>query len=196
MPRHFAFTLSLLACMASSVTAQTAPDPKADLAALDARAATDPQLQAFWNSLRNRLARPDRPTSEQLMRMAGEIREGFPVQYRLERQIKLAMARAQFAAEILRSDLDGDWQVTREELVASLSGSGRGQGGAAEAFVLGDKDGNDILDTAEIQRAAGGLESRSGGEMGRNSFARLFDFDDDGVLTQAEYDRGLAALQS
>lgn len=193
MPGYFALILTLLACGASMASAQTAPDPKADLAALDARAATDPELQQFWESLRSRLARTDRPTAEQVLRM---LDQGFPINYRVERQIKLAASRAQYAAEILRSDLDGDWQVSRDELIASLSGSNRGRGDAASAFVLGDKDGNDILDTAEIQQAADAMVFDIERNLGRTGVPRLFDFNDDGVLTQAEYNRGLAALQN
>lgn len=205
MSRYFIAALAvLLSFGATALSAETTADPKADLAALDARAEADHELQPLWRSLRDQLSQGNRPTAEQVLQMKGRIRSmmrgGFPINYRLERQIVQAANRARSAAEILSSDLDGDWQITRDELVTSLSGPQLGlrlgRGDAASAFVLGDKDGNDILDTAEIKQAVGSGVSDLTTGIGHSGLPKLFDFDDDGVLTRAEYDRALAALQN
>lgn len=176
------------------------PDPKADLAALQARAAADAGLAAILSQLQDNIsARANRPV-EHWLEMMGGFRPnrdgGLPLNYRVQGQVQIAEARAQAVAEILRSDLDGNWQVARDELVASLSQASRSGGQAATAFLLGDTDGNGTLDTAEIKLAAEAMTKTIGVHRGNYGIPRLLDFDDDGILTQSEYDRGVAALKN
>jgi len=174
-----------------------AQDVAADLALLESRAAADPELGRVMEALRgNRSTQP----VEQKLEMTVErafLRDGaLPMHYRLAGQMRIASNRAQMVAEILRSDLDGDWQITRDELKATLTQHGRGNGGSAAAFVLGDADGNGVLDTAEIKQAVEAIQRDQDHLRGQEAMPRLFDLDDDGILTRAEYDRAVAALKS
>lgn len=192
--------VALLTLTAGQSHGQT-PEAKADLALLEARAAADADMAVIWSQLRAEAGTRTDQNVAQIMEMFSGIRQNresrLPLNYRVQAQAQAAAIRAQSVAEILRSDLNGDWQVSREELVASLGQGNRGGGGeAATAFVLGDADQNGTLSTDEIKAAVEAMLSKASRQRGMPNGQRLFDLDDDGILTQSEYDRVLAALKS
>lgn len=191
--------MALLAVTAGPSQGQT-PEAKADLALLETRAAGDPLMGQVWVQLRSETSARSGQSVLRIVETLSGIRQtrdgALPLSYRLQGQVQAAAIRAQTVAEILRSDLNGDWQVSREELVASLSHANRGGGGeAATAFLLGDADQNSLLTTEEIKASAEAMLPVLSGRRGMDVGARLFDLDDDGILTQSEYDRVVAALQ-
>ena len=67
--------------------------------------------------------------------------------------------------------------------------------GAAQAFVTADADRNDILTFDEIKVAVENMVRAINGRRNyETNLLTLFDFDDDGYLTQDELERGIAAL--
>lgn len=199
MHTKFMFTLATALALCAGLAVAQAPDIKADLAAMEARAAASPELRRYMSQLRGSMEAGTNTPIDQVLEMIGGIRPdregGLPFNYRLSGQAQSAMMRAQATAEILRNDLNGDWQVTRDELVATLS-SGRNNNEGAAAFLLGDLDANNVLDTEEIKKAVEtSLASWVRPSGRRDTLPQLFDFDDDGILTQSELDRGIAALR-
>lgn len=184
----------LIACPAQS---QTAPDPKADLAVIEARAGQDPETTLLLESIRQNISRTGRTPVEVLTRYFGRadglLRDGKPFAYRLESQRRTAQMRAQLVGQILQADLDGDWQVARSELAQVLQADPGGN--IADVFIVGDVDGNNILDFAEMQRAVAAMSDGRARSYGQDDLAlRLFDLDDDGVLTTDESLRSIEAL--
>lgn len=104
-----------------------------------------------------------------------------------------ARRRARAASQILIADLNGDWEITREELMETLKYTPGD--GSAQAFLLADGDRNDILSAEEIRAA---ISQMAKAEMpGRPTPVNLmpvFDFDGDGYLAPEELDRGLKAI--
>ena len=188
-----------LMLIAGQIHGQT-PDTKADLVLLEMRAATDAEMSAIFSQLRGETGVRSGRTVEQMVDMFSGLRQSrkgtLPVNYRLQAQLRGAAIRAQAVSEILRSDLNGDWQITRNELVASLGQADHGGSQAATAFVLGDMDQNGALSTDEIKAAAEAMLDSTSRHQGSESTVRLFDLDDDGILTKSEYDRVVAALKS
>lgn len=174
----------------------TAQEAVSDLSLLESRAAADPELGMVLESLRDNSG--TRPVEQKLEMMGGRgyLRDGaLPLNYRVAAQIRAATTRAQMVAEILRSDLDGDWQITRDELKAALTQGRHGSGDGAATFVLGDADSNGVLDLAEIKLAVEAMQRDLRALRGQEVIPRLLDLDDDGILTRAEYDRVVAALK-
>lgn len=118
-----------------------------------------------------------------------------PLAYVLLGKVQMAQMRAQFRSQLLVSDLDDDGQITEQELRDTLSVSGE-VGGAAEAFFLSDSNADHILSADELRAAVDHLLATRGGYRAgdRAELPRIFDFDDDGLLTQAEFDRAMVAL--
>lgn len=202
MSRYFIAALAvLLSFGATALSAETAADPKADLALLETRAKADPQLEHLLQQLRANIARgqlQSRDMRDVLMRYLPEFnrlqRDMQPFDYRQEALTYRAERRSQLLGDIMRADLDGDWQISREEAV-SVVRTAHSQN-IANAFLLGDADDNNLLDMAEIQASIVSMtEARSDrdGRSGSKSL-QLFDLNDDGVLTLQEIDRSLAAL--
>lgn len=191
--------VAMLALTAGQSHGQT-PEAKADLALLETRAAADADMAAIWSQLRAQVGAGTDHNVTQLLDMFSGIRQNrassLPLNYRVRAQVQAANIRAQNVAAILRSDLNGDWQVSREELVASLGQTNRDGGEAATAFVLGDADQDGTLSTDEIKAAIEAMLGTASRQHGLPNGQRLFDLDDDGILTQSEYDRVLAALKS
>ena len=117
----------------------------------------------------------------------------FPLKVSVIEERPVANARAQYLSQILSADLNNDWSVTREELTDALTVQ-YGRFDTASLFLLGDKDDDNILTLDEIRAV---VTERAASDQ-FNSRARLppnlFDFDNDGLLSRAELDRGLTAL--
>jgi hypothetical protein len=187
---------TLLACPAQS---ETAADPKTDLATLQARAGTDPERALLLSSVRDNLRSLSAQGSEKdvMMRYLGRARNllqnGQSFAYQIEGQRQAAQERAQMMGQILQADLNGDWQVSREELVAVLRVD-RG-GNLSDVFIMGDMNGDDLLSQEEMQKTvsdAAGL--RTDRYQQDKDAVGLFDLNDDGILTLDEVNRSVAAM--
>lgn len=202
MIKHVSSALALTLCLgATALSAQTAADPKADLTVIETRAKGDPKMERLLRQLRENMERgqlQSRDMRDVLMRYMPDFngfdRENRPYEYRLEAQRRQAQIRAELLSDIMRADLDGDWQISRAEVAAVVRLS-RG-GSVADVFVLGDTDGNNLLDMQELQAAINSMAETRGHRDGNRPVQslRLFDLDDDGILTLDEVDRSLAAL--
>ena len=118
-----------------------------------------------------------------------------PLDYVMLGKVQIAQMRAQFWSNLLVLDLDNDGQVTEQELRDTLSVSGEVVG-AAQAFFYSDSNADHILSASELRAAVDHLLATRGGYRAgdRAELPRIFDFDDDGLLTQAEFDRAMVAL--
>lgn len=194
-------SLGLAAGLAGPADAQeTASDKAKDLAVMSAKASADPQLQAQFSQIVNAARRNSTPPARdlilrQLFRNVGG--RGYdlsqPLRIATIEALDPARSRAQVASQILSADLDGDWQITRDELTEALKFGMSDQ--AAQAFILGDADQNDTLTTDELKAAIETMaRTRYRNPQPFGSVMPLFDFDDDGYLTEAEVGRGIAAV--
>lgn len=90
-------------------------------------------------------------------------------------------------AEIIAADLNGDWAISRDEMLAALNSGA--EGGLAELFLKGDQDANLVRDFAEIKviLQENAAKRASDPEWSRPlNLAGLIDFDDDGQVTRQE----------
>lgn len=193
-----ALPIGIAAFSAFGAFGQAAPDPAADLATLTKRAETIPNGPVFLAELMNNSAGSDQPLravelERRLLQWANiGSAEQLPVDIKLMALLPLARQRATYLSEILAADLDGDWSVTRQELLGAMSGQQRG---ISDIFVLGDKDFDNVLTNAELRAA---VEARARADLnGRDrstEMMAMFDLDDDGMLTQEELSRVVMAV--
>ncbi|WP_157971207.1 EF-hand domain-containing protein [Pseudogemmobacter bohemicus] len=193
-----------LALSLGLTTGTAGADPAQDLAVLEKRVNGDPERDDALSYLMVQVTNHEPGTVPEVSWMAGRL--GFdrrsngqavlPFEYRTMLLREGAAARAQFLGQLMVADLDGDWTITREEMLATLnSGDGRA---SAELFLRGDTDANLVLDFDEIREVVrASSESRS---YGRNwtrvyTLAQLIDFDEDGLLTGDEIGRAWRAAQ-
>jgi len=193
-PKNLTAALALL-LLPDLAPAQTSPaaDPQADLATMQQKAAADPQLKMLFDSLSRSSSETARQRFERLIRYSGYFPQGGlkrPMNIAAPAQLRAAEARARAAQQILAADLNGDWQVSLEEIRTALSV--RRLQGPAEAMLTYDANGDGVLSTDEIHAAADDSAARYASP--RTNPLVLLDFDNDGMLTPEEYNRGLAAL--
>lgn len=191
--------LSLFPHFALSQSADA--DLSGDLGAMRARAAADPQLaQRFEQVVAMAQRDKQRSVSRDLFHYVFQDGRWFaqglaePVRIDTVESLDPARRRATVVSRILVADLNGDWEITRDELMEVLKFAPNEA--AAEAFMLADKDRNDILSTDEIRAAVPQLAERGGiaGGQDRVNLMRVFDFDGDGMLAPEELDRGMKAI--
>lgn len=142
-----------------------------------------------------------RPTDARMMlaqmiyrnNMDGRTQTNGAFAYRIMEQVQKSQMRGQYLGQIMTADLNNDGQITRQEVKDALSVMQIQ--GAAEAFFSSDANNDNVLSLEEIRAATDRQVSLAqGGNGDRVSPARLFDFNDDGILTLEEHDRGMAAL--
>lgn len=196
---HRLFSLPLIAILAlpMQAMAQTKPDPTADLATIKLRAENDPSLQSFLQRVLDIRSGPEdrrRRLEAQLFQTLpnGSPSGAGPIPYRASEQVQNAQIRVQILSRILTADLDGDGSITTQEVKDTLRVTS--VDGAAEAFFMGDANNDDILSPEEIRAAANQQLSKQGRRIANPDPMVLFDFDDDGILSVAERERGIAAL--
>lgn len=203
MSRLLATAALLLALLPAAAQAEAAPvtapsagsdAAAADLARMREKAAGNPRLQALLDSLlrQSSTMQPQQRFAQMLRYSATGLRDGItrPIAVSMPEEMQAAQARASAMQRILVADLNGDWQVSADEVRAVLSL--RPTTGPAEALVLFDTDKDGVLSTDEIHRAAEALAERSSAT--RTNPLVLIDFDNDGTVTPEEYQRALAAL--
>lgn len=211
---HFLVAAILLATTADAQesAAPAPPDAAADLKLMRSKAETDPAMRSLLQQIESLLERERSDQSSdpgstvqnfvfrntalragmaQVMNEVMTLDE--PVRIATLGLIEPARQRAQAISQVLSADLDGDWQITRDELLETAKY--QRIDGAAQAFVTSDADRNDILTTTEIKIAVDELikDRFARDNMGPNLMP-VFDFDSDGYLSKAEFDRGVAAL--
>ena len=176
---------------------QSTPTPATDLASITAKASADRSLQAFLQQLIQLKSRSSdvRMMLDQQMfqnypngRPSGDV----PINYRVMEQVQVARQRGQYLGQIMGSDLNNDGQITKQEVKDTLSIVP--VQGAAEAFFSSDANDDNILSPVEIRAAVDHQLDVQQGRQVRANPVRLFDFNDDGILTPDERARGMAAL--
>lgn len=203
--RYAALVLLVTALTAVPIAAQEAADEpasnaSADLLLLRGKADADPirrdqfrQVEAAFSRENSNLRRVN--LHQYLFRIYGgtEVSLNEPVHIATIGGLRIAKSRASAIGQIFAADVDGDWQITRDELTEALKYDR--MEAAASAFMSGDKDRNDVLTFEELKAAVDGLVTPFfGSEQQAIALMTVFDFDDDGYLSQAEVDRGTAAL--
>lgn len=192
-----AAVLALQAVPAFSETQPSAPaSSAADLATMESKAATDPALRMVMAYVtRSSGTSTARDRLEQRLQYGGGIgHDGLtrPIRIDAPDQLRRAQSRASALSAILAVDLNGDWRVTGEEIRIALGI--RSMSGPAEALVTHDANGDGALDMDEMKAAATDKSARYANP--RTSPLKLLDFNDDGILTPEEYQRGLAAVSA
>ena len=193
--------------LAAQATAETEPsaavaDPKADFDTLQSRADSNPNFAASLKMMVRQFRNYDvgmQPDEAEILSMMGVERGGrsmeFPLDFQAAQQREEAMFRAQLAGQILVADLNGDWAITRKELVSTISpGDGRG---ISDLFIRGDKDENNILDLSELTavlRESVEIRLRNGNRERALHVSQLIDLDEDGLLSREEVRRAWAAI--
>ncbi|WP_323041701.1 hypothetical protein [Gemmobacter sp.] len=208
MKRPLCPALLLAVLLTTPLAAQPASDPPADLRFMLDRAAQIPQVDSLLRQFQQqaRSMRPQaRETGALRLRslLAGHLNLGRMTMtdagydYGNLRQRQVAAARAQMVGTLLRADLNGDWQITRDELSATLSGRDVGaMSGMAEFFLIGDRDLDNVLTFDEIKAVAvAETERRSSSQRVIDQLAEVMDFDQNGFLTAEEIDRAAVALE-
>lgn len=193
----FAATLAAAPLTAQETGAATA---SADLALMREKANADPLLRQQFEQIeqtvgQRRGVEPQDLLRNYLFRQGGmrDLTLDAPVRIATIEALEPARSRAQVVSQILAADLDGDWQITRDELTETIKYGM--MDGAAQAFLIADANRDDILDTEELKSAVGELaRARYQGRRSMPSLMPVFDFDGDGNLAREEVDRGLAAL--
>lgn len=190
------------AAPANDTPPQPAPPPSADFLLLEQRATQNLEFREVWRSLRLRAQQsrdqgPDRLREAILSNLSGRIgrlREGLPLEYAGQKQVMRAQVRAEAFSSLVRADLNGDWQISRDELLTIIR-----QGNAtfsSDTFIMGDTNTDYVLDFDEMKAAANAMaDLRSPSNGTESGAAALFDLDGDGTLTPAEIDRSVAALR-
>jgi hypothetical protein len=192
--------LCTVALLTGPVLAETAANPVTDLASMRAKA----EANSYFADMLDQLSGDQGGQSNARRQMIRQLMNGsgrngnldLPFAYRDAANVQMAQMRGQFIAQILTSDLNNDGDVTKDELRTALQNDRNGQNGqAASAFFSSDADTNDVLSAAEIREAASlFLRGQGEGRYQDQAFAMVFDFDDDGILTQPEFERGEKAL--
>lgn len=184
-------------CAASAQEAvdPAATTPEADLATLRTRANERRQGMDYFLQMASML-RQNVILAEGLSGMVGMPYDpSVPdLAYGILDQIKVAQGRADRYAAILSNDLDGDGSVTRDEIAATLKYGQSRRGGAAETMIAYDADENNILSPDEIMKAVSEADGEARARRMNYVPAEIVDFDDDGVVTEAEMKRATAAL--
>jgi hypothetical protein len=188
-----ALSVLLLAAFTPAAFAQSSPAADFDL--IQKKAEADPQLRGYFSRF------------TQMQQSSGAIRmmldqvnnqiigrnRTLPFAYRQEADVQIAQARGQVWGQLLSVDLNNDGEITAAELKTTLGFGERNQ--VADAFFVSDANNDFVLSheelRAEVERQVGD-RNRFGG---RSQSAALFDFDDDGILTDEEMQRGVAALR-
>lgn len=188
-----ALSVLLLAAFAPAAFAQSSPAADFDL--IQKKAEADPQLRGYFSRF------------TQMQQSSGAIRmmldqvnnqiigrnRTLPFAYRQEADVQIAQARGQVWGQLLSVDLNNDGEITAAELKTTLGFGERNQ--VADAFFVSDANNDFVLSheelRAEVERQVGD-RNRFGA---RSQSAALFDFDDDGILTDEEMQRGVAALR-
>ena len=207
---RFVVTLTLvgLPLIASPVSAEVSCStcqggvfvPGPDYAVLVERAGKSPEMQRALMQM-DRLREMKRSGSDGTLYQVLEaysrvqreaLQNGFP--YRLKTQVDIAQQRARILSQFLEADLDGDGQISGQEIRDTLKVSQAPM--AAQAFLSADLNADNLLDGAEIRAATVVQFALNGGERHNhgNNMLELVDFDDDGILTPAEIERAAAAL--
>jgi Tfp pilus assembly protein PilV len=189
--------LALLSLLPLASMAETPPAPAADLAAITQRAGTDRNKQIWLQQMVQMKSRPSdaRANLDQMIYQGngnGRAQIGAPFAYRLLDLVQKSRTRAQYLGQIMTADLNNDGEITRQEVKDALSVSQ--VQGAAEAFFSSDANNDNVLQPIEIRAAVDRQVGLQGNNGDRVSRAWLFDFDDDGVLSPEEHDRGMVAL--
>ena len=190
-----ALALALPALSAQAQSAAPKADPAADLTAMQQRAAADPRLRIMLESVLRGTGQTARERFTRLLNYGTySLRDGItrPIGVDTPEQLRRAQVRASVVQTIMAADLNGDWQVSTTEIRSALSV--KPLRGAAEALLLYDTDGNGILTTDEIRKAAEAKADRS--QTTRSNPLVLLDFNGDGTVTPEEYQRALAAIPS
>lgn len=197
----FLFPLATLALLApAGASGANPPDPQMDRRTLEARSDNIPgarqALDQLEQMIRGNSGAPAADQSRQIilgnfanLQDASQL----PVNIAAVQQAPMAERRGYYAQQLVAADLNGDWQITRDELLYALSG--RRTDKTAELFILGDTDQDGTLSHKEIeaaiQQAAARDVPRRGRELG---LLPVLDLDGDGMFTQDELERVLAAL--
>ena len=190
-------------------TAETPTAPEADLAALRANADRDPDSYRMILDLLGRVYKKDgndKLSMEAVRNVisrdvtGGRMSRGKiqSFDYVLAAQIDLASDRTQQFGSILLFDQNGDWQVTKEEIVTIAAWNENFDRVKPMGFLDGDSNGDDTLTIDEIIKFIDSTAGRRNDVQflgQRMKGAALLDMNNDGVLTKDEFDRAVAALQ-
>lgn len=188
------------AALSQSAATEPVEDTSGDLGAMRARAAADPEVAQHFEQIvtmaqRSNQVSAGRNLLRYIFQDARWLGEGLSEPVRIETVTNLdpARRRARAASQILVADLNGDWEITRDELMETLKYAPNES--SAQAFMLADSDRNDILTTDEIRAAIAQMaRNESRGGPGPVNLMPVFDFDGDGYLAPEELDRGLTAI--
>jgi len=116
-----------------------------------------------------------------------------PFRIKAPYEVALAQRRAQYLMQVLSADLNGDFAVSLAELKEAISIGI--SSGAAETFLAGDTNSDNVLDQTELMFA---VEQQAETDLGRNreesSPLEILDFDKDGYLSAEEVLRAIKAL--
>ncbi|RVT87073.1 hypothetical protein DXV76_03015 [Rhodobacteraceae bacterium CCMM004] len=152
-------------------------------------------------ALAQRMAeRPDRVLEEAAALILGHGQDGLLGPDGVARHVAMVRARIR-AREVRRlreADLDGDLQVSAEELAVVQSVSTPGvRGRLALAFADADRDGSGVADPAEIHDRAGrvAMKEVDAGDVAALMALLTLDGDGDGLLSLAEVVAAVATLR-
>lgn len=188
----------MLGTPGAGVAADT--DAAADLALMQKKA----EGNRFFQDMLDQVANNGNGQTNARRQMLRQIMRGSsnrdnldePFAYRNAALVQAAQVRGQVVAQILLADLNNDGDVSKDELKTTLQfDQGNQNGQAASAFFSSDADNNEVLSAAEIRGAATMYFNLNGNQRDLNGqFATVIDFDDDGILTKAEFGRAEKAL--
>jgi hypothetical protein len=188
-----ALSVLLLAALPPAAIAQSSPAADFDL--IQKKAEAIPQLRGYFSRF-TQMQQNSGAITMMLDQVNNQIigrNRTLPFAYRQEADVQIAQARGQVWGQLLSVDLNNDGEITAAELKTTLSFGGRNQ--VADAFFVSDANNDFVLShdelRAEVERQVGDSNRFRGG----SPTAALFDFDDDGMLTDAEMQRGVAALR-
>jgi Ca2+-binding EF-hand superfamily protein len=118
-----------------------------------------------------------------------------PLRYRDGMLANAAAQRAQILAAVLSADLDNDGAVTRDEISRVLQ-IGRSNGMLGDLFLKLDSDLDDRISPEELANGvnAAGEDQASRRVDQASLIGQVIDFDGNGLITQGELDRAIAAL--
>ncbi len=189
-------SLALAIMPAAAQTTSSEETANADLVLLRERAKGDRFLSQFLSDARqqNQDAERVRQIIEDQMRIGRRSEAVWPALYRTAEMVQISELRGRKLGEMLIADLDNDGAINAEELRATLEV--RQVQGVAEAFFSSDQNGDGVLNAEEIRAAADEQMKRDFGNRGNQyNIMKVFDFDDDGALTENEFERAMRALE-
>lgn len=178
---------------------QAAPGfkPSADFAVMMSKAGGSSESRQILQMMLQ-VRRPGRDVEmlrQQIFGRMGEIRDNDltkPFHYAAAELVQDARQRAQIWGQMLVADLNNDGQITKQELKDTLEFMP--SEGISDAFFTSDANEDNVLSADELREAVDTRsQSRRYGRGGKG-IAQMFDFDDDGYLTAAEFQRGAVAL--